>query len=179
VTQAEGRSEKSQIDQWIDRIVDVAERALLAGVTIVLIVLSGMALWDTVVLVQNELQVRDLTKAITVGVDTAFLTVILLELLHTVIRREPLARQVPDFIVIGITSAIRHGLSEVATASGSGESVKRVIGGKTYTLSVPGTSNPREVVIDLAINSAGVLVLVVALWLVRHSFREIPPGEAD
>jgi hypothetical protein len=122
-------------------------------------------------------QVHDLTKAITVGVDAAFLTVILLELLHAVIGREQLARQAPDFIVIGITSAIRHGLSLVATASGTSESVKRVIDGKTYTLSVPGPNNPREVVIDLAINSGGVLVLVVALWLVRHSFREVPPGE--
>jgi hypothetical protein len=173
----EPESQSSTVDRWMDQAVDVVERVLVAAVALVLIVLSFAALWDTVVLMRDQLQVHDLTRAITVGVDTVFLTVILLELLHTVIGREPLARQAPDFIVIGITSAIRHGLSLVATASASGESIKRVIGGKTYLLTVPGSGNPREIVIDLAINSAGVLVLVVGLWIVRNSFRDLEAHE--
>ena len=177
MAQANAAGNKSGLDRWLDRRIDEVERLLIAGVAIVLIVLSFMALWDTLVLIRNEVELHDLTKAITVGVDTVFLTVILLELLHTVIGREPLARQAPDFIVIGITSAIRHGLSLVATAGGTGETVKRVIGGKTYTLSVPGSTNPRDVVIDLVINSAGVLILVAGLWLVRHSFKDMPPDE--
>lgn len=166
-------SRRSQIDRWMDEAVDLVERVLIAGVVIVLVVLSFMALWDSVVLIRDQVQVHDLTRAITVGVDTVFLTVILLELLHTVVGREPLARQAPDFIVIGITSAIRHGLSIVATASSSGETIKRVIGGKTYQLTVPGSGNPREIVIDLAINSTGVLILVIGLWVVRHSFKNL------
>jgi|SRR5579872_2615888 len=170
-------SQLARADRWMDEAVDVIERVLIAGVAIVLIVLSFMALWDTIVLIRDQVQTHDLTRAITVGVDTVFLTVILLELLHTVIGREPLARQAPDFIVIGITSAIRHGLSLVATASASGETVTRVIGGKAYRLTVPGSGNPREVVIDLVINSAGVLVLVVGLWIVRLSFRNLAPQQ--
>jgi hypothetical protein len=170
-------SQSARYDRWLDAGVDLIERLLITGVALVLITLSFMALWDTVVLVRDQLQIHDLTRAITVGVDTVFVTVILLELLHTVIGREPLARQAPDFIVIGITSAIRHGLSLVATASSSGESVKRVIGGKTYHLTVPGSGNPREIVIDLAINSVGVLVLVIGLWIVRQSFRDLKARE--
>ena len=163
-------------DRWTRESVDLVERVLVAGVALVLVALSVMALWDTVVLVHDEIIVHDLTKAITVGVDTVFLTVILLELLHTVIGREPLARQAPDFIVIGITSAIRHGLGLVATSTGSGQTITRVIAGKRYQLTVPGASNPRDVVINLVINSAGVLLLVVGLWIVRNSFRDVDEG---
>jgi len=52
-----------------------------------------------------------------------------------------------------MTSTIRHGLFLVPTASASGENIKRVIKGTTYQLTVPGSSRPRDVVIDLAINS--------------------------
>lgn len=171
-------AKSSGIDRRMDEAVDIIERILIAGVVVVLIVLSFMALWDTVVLIRDQVQVHNLTRAITVGVDTVFLTVILLELLHTVIGHEPLARQAPDFIVIGITSAIRHGLSLVATSSSSGETVKRVIHGKTYQLSVPGSGHPREIVIDLGINAVGVLILVAGLWVVRHSFNaDLPKDE--
>lgn len=61
----------------------------VTAVALVLIVLSFKALWDTIVLVQGQVQTRDLTRAIIVGVDTVFLTVILLELLHTVVGLEP------------------------------------------------------------------------------------------
>lgn len=155
---------------------DIVERVLILGVAVALIALSSTALWDAVVLVTDELRAHDLTRAITVGVDTVFLTVILLELLHTVVGREPLAKQVPEFIVIGITSAIRHGLSLVATSTGSGETVTRIIHGKAYRLSVPGASNPRDIVVNLAINSGGVLILVLALWVVRNSFKDMGEG---
>jgi hypothetical protein len=65
----------------------------------------------------------------------------------------------------------------VATASASGESIKRVIGGKTYLLTVPGPGNPREIVVDLAVNSVGVPALVLGLWIVRHSFRDLEAHE--
>ncbi|MBV9280020.1 MAG: hypothetical protein JOZ41_08070 [Chloroflexi bacterium] len=147
----------------------IIQRVLIAAVAVALVILSVMALWDTIVLVRDELLKHDVTRAISVGVDTVFLTVILLELLHTVIGRESLARQAPDFIVIGITSAIRHGLGLVATSASSSETVTRTIKGHVYTISVPG-SGARDTVINLVINSGSVLVLVMALWLVRHTF---------
>lgn len=155
-------------DDSVDRIFAVVQRLLLAGVAVALVVLSVMALWDTIVLVRDELAVHDVTRAITVGVDTVFLTVILLELLHTVISRGTLAQQAPEFIIIGITSAIRHGLGLVASGSGT-ETVTRVIQGHRYRVSLPGSGSPRDIVINLAINAGGVLILVAALWLVRSS----------
>lgn len=169
---AQSDPEESQFIQRLDTGMEksfaLIQRLLIAAVAIVLVILSGMALWDAVVLVRDEISAHDLTRAITVGVDTVFLTVILLELLHTVIGQEPLARQAPDFIIIGITSAIRHGLGLVATSTGN-EQVTRLIHGHRYTISVPGGSS-RDTVISLFINSGSVLVLVAALWLVRHSF---------
>lgn len=158
-----------RIDARMADSFEIIQRILVIAVGTALVILSVMALWDTVDLVQGELQKGDVTRAITVGVDTIFLTVILLELLHTVIGREALARQVPDFIVIGITSAIRHGLSLVASASTGAQTVTRIIGGKTYSLTIPGPSQ-HDTEINLLINSAGVLLLVVGLWIVRHSF---------
>ncbi len=147
----------------------IAQRILLALVALALVILSCMALWNTVVLVHTELSSHDLTRAITTGVDSVFLTVILLELMHTVIGRGHLAQRIQEFIVIGITSAIRHGLSLVAT-SDSGQTVARTINHRVYQVTVPGISNPRDTVINLVINSGSVLLLVAALWLIQHRF---------
>jgi len=147
----------------------IVQRVLLALVALALVILSCMALWNTVVLVHTEMSSHDLTKAITTGVDSVSLTVILLELMHTVIGRGHLAQRIQEFIVIGITSAIRHGLSLVAT-SDSGQTVARTINHRVYQVRVPGISNPRETVISLVINSGSVLLLVVALWLIQHRF---------
>jgi len=73
-----------RMDGWMASTFAVIQRLLIAAVAIALVSLSTMALWDTVVIVHDELTRHDLTRAITGGVDTVFLTVILLELLHTV-----------------------------------------------------------------------------------------------
>ncbi|HZT95284.1 MAG TPA: phosphate-starvation-inducible PsiE family protein [Chloroflexota bacterium] len=143
------------IDRTMDRWFEIIQRILIAAVAVVLVILSIMALWDAVVSVTDNLRHNQLTLGIAAGVDTAFLTVILLELLHTVTSRGPVAQQVQEFIVIGITSGVRHGLSLAAAASSGGRNA---------------SGSARDTVIDLAINSFSVLVLVVALWLVRHRF---------
>ncbi|HKO24856.1 MAG TPA: hypothetical protein VJY65_08970, partial [Chloroflexota bacterium] len=84
------------------------------------------------------------------GIDGAFLAIILLELLHTTLSRGPISQQLQEFLVIGITAAVRHGLELAASGRGS---------------------NPREVVINLAINALGALVLIAGLWLVRQQLR--------
>ncbi|GAC1465537.1 MAG: hypothetical protein PVSMB7_09950 [Chloroflexota bacterium] len=168
--QGTGRAQKlaDRLDNTMEGAFALAERLLILGVAVGLIIIASMALWDTIVLVRAELIRHDLTRAITVGIDTVFLTVILLELLQPVIARESLARQAVDFIIIGITSGIRHGLGLVATSSGGGETVTRIVHGQKFSISVPGSGNPRDTVINVAINSGGVLLLVLALWLVRH-----------
>ncbi|GEM_PF-3050629 len=149
------------LDTQLEAVFETIQRLLIAAVALALIVLSGLALWDTVVSVQSELSHGNLTLGIATGVDTAFLTVILLELLHTVTSRGPVAQQVQEFIVIGITSAVRHGLGIAAAASGTNTAR---VGASAHGLS------ERDTVTNLAINSVSVLLLVGALWLVRHRF---------
>lgn len=72
------------------------------------------------------------------------------ELLHTTLSRGPISQQLQEFLVIGTTAAVRHGLNLAASGP---------------------TSNPRDVVIDLSLNSVGALLLVVAFWLVRQQLR--------
>lgn len=153
-----------RIDDRISDVFEVLQRVLIAAVAVALIILSCLALWDTIHSVQSALARNELGLAIAVGIDTSFLTVILLELLHTVTRRGPLAQQVQEFMVIGITSALRHGLSITAAASGSGR-------GRVVSVNTGGVTE-RDTVINLAINSVSVLLLVIALWLVRHRFGD-------
>ena len=92
-------------------------------------------------------QEHDVMHAAVAGLDAAFVAIILLELVHTTLSRGPVSVQVQEFLVIGVTSAIRTGLE---TAAGRG------------------TKDPRAVAIDLAITSFAALLLVLALWLIRQ-----------
>jgi hypothetical protein len=148
----QARTLPERMDDRMERVFAVIHRLLIVGVAFALVGLSVIALYDAVRLVGDQLVKDNVTQAISVGVDKIFLTVILLELLHTVISRAPLAQQASDFIIIGITSGIRNGLGLVASG---------IVG------------NDRELVISLAINSFSVFLLVCALWLVRHQW---PPS---
>lgn len=140
-------AQSRDVEMRIEHVLETVERALIYIVALFLVILAVLALVNTVLRVTDPiLHHHDYTKAIANGIDAAFLTVILLELLHTVLSRGPLSRQLQEFLVIGITSAVRHSL-EIAAAGGS---------------------DARGLVIDLAINAGGVLILVVALWLVRQ-----------
>ena len=126
------------------------ESLLLSVVSLILVLLVlvalagvGRQLWGPLVMA------HDFTDAAVRGIDAVFLAIILLELLHTTLSRGPISRQLQEFLVIGITAAVRHGL---ALAAGQG-------------------SSPREVVVNLTINAAGVLLLVAALWAVRQQLR--------
>jgi hypothetical protein len=167
-------------DERVEYLFELVARVLVYVVALFLIFFAVLALVDTVALIKDPILVdHDYTRAITLGIDTAFLTVILLELLHTVVSRGPISRQLQEFLVIGITSAVRHSLEIAAGGSGPRTenrlvctTVGRVLGHtqqscRVLAVSVPGPTS-RDVVIDLAINAVGVLILVAALWLVRQ-----------
>ena len=132
------------------RLNDCPERAesiLTSVVAIILILFVLVAIVTVFVEVRAPLfDDHDFTAATLAGIDAAFLVIILLELLHTTLSRGPISEQLQEFLVIGVTATIRHGLGVAATRG-----------------------DPRDIVIDLAINSVSALVLVVALWLVRTS----------
>jgi hypothetical protein len=175
-------------DERLGSVIEFVERALVYVVALFLVGFAVLALVNTVVLVWDPIFVQhDYTTAITHGIDAAFLTVILLELLHTVITRGPISRQLQEFLVIGITSAVRHSLEITAgTTAGQTEehtvcnTIGQAVGHsrrvcRTVAVAVPGGTS-RDVVIDLAINAVGVLILVGALWLVRQQ-SGIPADE--
>jgi phosphate starvation-inducible membrane PsiE len=114
-------------------------------VALVLLALVAIALVGTVRVVALALIARDFNRAVVDGLDSAFLVIILLELVHTTLARGPVSSQLQAFLVVGITAGVRLGL-EVAAERG----------------------DPAAVVRNLAINALGVLVLVGALWLVRE-----------
>ncbi|MEI9885780.1 MAG: hypothetical protein WDN08_04625 [Rhizomicrobium sp.] len=84
------------------------------------------------------------------GVNSAFLAIILLELVHTTVSRGPMTQQVQEFLIIGVTVGVRSGLEVAAGAPQNG---------------------PREVAINLVLNAAAVLILVIALCHLRRRFR--------
>ncbi len=162
--------------RWVLRLNDrlarglgVVERLLVSVVALLLVGFAALGLLNTVALVKDTLVGGgDYTVVIAEGIDAAFLTIILLELLHTVLSRGSLGQEVQEFLVIGITSAVRHGLTVAANVNGGTGARARTSGLAGTARDVGSAGSARDVGVNLAINAAGVLILVGALWLVRQ-----------
>ena len=144
---------RAQPSGWEKRLFEGYERAesiILSLVALAFIVLAGLALVATAIAIATPLlkPERDYSKAVTGGIDAAFLVIILSELLHTTLSWGPISEQLQEFLVIGVTAAVRHSLELAA-----------------------GKGNSRELVLDLTINAVGAVVLVGGLWLVRQQLR--------
>ena len=142
------RPRPSEGERDLTSALERAESLLTSLVGIILIIFVLIALAAVVVEVKDPLLGGDFTGATLRGIDAAFLAIILLELLHTTLSRGPISQQLQEFLVIGITATIRHGLELAA-----------------------GRGDPRDVVVNLTVNAIGALLLVSALWLVRHQLR--------
>jgi hypothetical protein len=135
------------------------ESLLTHVISFILVLLVLVALVGVVASVRDPLlHEHDFSTAAIDGVNAVFLAVILLELLHTTLARGPISRQLQEFLIIGITAGVRHGLG-LAVESHAGSS--------------------RDVVINLTLNSLSVLGLVLALWLVRQRSLDGSPEEPD
>jgi hypothetical protein len=167
-----------RVSQRTTELFEQAEQLLISLVGLFLIGFAALSLFNTLVLIKDPILVdHDYTKAVSLGFDSAFLTIILLEVLHTVLTRSSLALQIREFLVIGITSAVRHSLEVAASSSAThttSQQVCQMVTGVAHqmqqichlvTVEVPNSSS-QEVVIELAINAGGVLLLVAAFWLV-------------
>jgi len=169
------------VTRWVLRLNDrlahglgVVERLLVSVVALLLVGFAALGLLNTVALVKDTLVGGgDYTVVIAEGIDAAFLTIILLELLHTVLSRGSLGQEVQEFLVIGITSAVRHGLTVAANVNGGAGAGARASG-----LAASGGS-ARDVGVNLAVNAAGVLILVAALWLVRQQTGRAADARED
>jgi len=169
------------VTRWVLRLNDqlarglgIVEQLLVSVVALLLVGFAALGLLNTVALVKDTLVGGgDYAVVIAEGIDAAFLTIILLELLHTVLSRGALGQQVQEFLVIGITSAVRHGLTVAANVNGGTGA-----GARTSGLAASGGST-RDVGVNLAVNATGVLILVAALWLVRQHADATAGAHAD
>jgi phosphate starvation-inducible membrane PsiE len=143
---------EARFNRGLERVASV----LTSLVGVFLVVFVCVALVGVVEQVWLPLvRERDFTRAALRGVDAAFVAIILLELVHTTLSRGPLTMQLQHFLVIGITAGVRSGL-DIAAGAREG--------------------SPQQIVIDLALNSVAVLVLVIAWVLVRRRLHtEGPP----
>jgi hypothetical protein len=98
---------------------------------------------------------RNMSEGALRGLDEALLAIILLELAFTTLARGPVLLQLQQFLVIGVTSAVRVAL-EVAA----------------------GARTSQSPVVALVLDAVAVFVLVVALLLVRRrmSAEQTTPG---
>jgi hypothetical protein len=135
------------VERQAVQLFKYAESILVHVVSLILVLLVLVALVGVVVSVRGPLfHEHDFSAAVVDGVNSVFLAVILLELLHTTLSRGPISRQLQEFLIIGVTAGVRHGLALAVESQQGGA---------------------RDAVINLAINSVAVLGLVLALWLVR------------
>lgn len=136
---------EKRLNGVIERSASILTSVVAALLMLFVILAVGglvMDAWQSLVHEHNAM------KAAVAGMNSAFVVIILLELVHTTLSRGPISSQVQEFLLIGITSAVRTGLEAAAAGRSDG--------------------SPREVAIQLAITAFSALLLVVALWLVRQ-----------
>jgi phosphate starvation-inducible membrane PsiE len=139
----------SRLEERFNRLLQHATNVLASVVALFLLVFVVLALVGVAVAaIEPLLSGHDFTRAAIDGLDGAFVVIILLELTHTTLSRGPIARQLQEFLVIGITSGVRAGLEAVAQRG-----------------------DTRATAISLVLTAAAVLVLVIAFCLVRHRLR--------
>jgi uncharacterized membrane protein (DUF373 family) len=144
-------SDRPATPRWLLSGLGIAEDLIYVAVALVLIGVAGALLYRTVsdVLTGNQTFVVRITTA----VNGALFVVIVLEIFRTVLAHlQGGGFQLRPFLVIGIISSVRHILL-VGAQSLAGET------GKSFDRSQ----------IELGVNAAVALTLVVALVLVQRS----------
>jgi phosphate starvation-inducible membrane PsiE len=131
----------------VNASIERAASVMTTVVAALLMVFVAVAIVGVVADAWHPLCEHDFVGAAVAGLDAAFIVVILLELVHTTLSRGPISTQIQEFLVIGITSAIRSGIETTARR---------------------GTASPRETAIVIVITSFAALLLVGALSIIRQ-----------
>jgi uncharacterized membrane protein (DUF373 family) len=144
---------------WLLTTLGAIEDVLYVAVAAILVAIAAVLLYRTVV---DSFTGHDLfAERVTAAVNGVLFVVIVLELFRTVIAHfEGGASQLKPFLVIGIISAVRHLL---------------LVG--TKSLATEATTVFNHTQIELGVNAAVALALVIALVLVRRSETDYTPAE--
>jgi uncharacterized membrane protein (DUF373 family) len=136
----------------------VGEDAVHYLVALLLFAIAGVVLYETVTRFTNS--ARLFPDGVTEAVNGVLFVVIIMEILRTVLAHfEGGGFQLKPFLVIGIISAVRHILTV----------------GANLTLAHVSVSALHDSLLELGVNAAVVLALVVALVLVRRTETETMP----
>lgn len=133
------------------RIIGATEDAVHYIIVVVLLLLAGMALYETgTSLLRRGESVG--TRAIN-GLNGVLFVVIVLELMSTVVAHfSHDGFQLQPFLIIGVISGVRHILA---------------IGARLSLAGAVSSAEFRQSQIELGVESAAILALSVALWLAR------------
>ena len=157
-------SPETALERHVRQAFTSVQLLLVYIVALFLILFSLLTLVSTsrelILAVQQH---QDLTQAVSQGLNAVLFTVILLEVLNTVLSRAAMVQKLQEFLGIAIFSAVRYGLEIVAGSQRA--KVENPLAGAGVPLS------SRDIVIDLAINAGGVLILVLALWFVKSRVK--------
>ena len=141
----------SRLNAWAGNFVSVLATLLLV---ILAVAVAGLALYT---LVHDWRATGALDLAINQVMTYALLLLIIGELLVTVSQKANLVRELLDFLVIGVTTLVRHGLQLVLNSHAGGG---------------------RDVTPDLLINAGAILLLTVAFLAVRWVEAKLYPPAA-
>lgn len=140
----------SRLNAWAGSFVSLLATLVLM---ILAVAVAGLALYS---LVHDWRTTGALELAINQTINYALLLLIIGELLVTVSQKANLVRELLDFLVIGVTTLVRHGLQLVLNAHSGG----------------------RNVTPDLLINAGAILLLTVAFLAVRWVEAKLYPPAA-
>jgi len=144
-------------------LVQVAEDIVHYAVALVLVAVAGVVLVKSVMdLLNSDAQ---FAKVVTDVINSILFVIIVMEILRTVVAHfDDAGLQLKPFLIIGIISAVRHILTVGAQASlGAGE------GDAAHS-----SEEFNHAQIELGVNAAVVIALVIGLVLVWRSERVAP-----
>lgn len=148
--EASGKEPPRRGQQAALSLIGGTEDIVHYAVTLVLLALAGMALYQTV---SSLLQSGEVSTRVVDGLNGVLFVVIVLELMSTVVAHfRHSGFQLQPFLIIGIISGVRHVLAIGARLSLAGE-----ISGTAF----------RQSQIELGVESGAILALSFALWLAR------------
>lgn len=159
---------RGKIEHRLLEILERAESFLLLFVALVLIALAAVTLVNTVLTFSSMMlshETNNFLPLVNNGIDELFQVIILAELLHTTLSRGSVSTQLQEFLVVGITVVVRHGLELASQGGVTGKGVKPI--------------DPTQLVIDLVINAAAALILIGGLWLVQQFVRSDRRADSD
>lgn len=150
-------SDESNRSTRVESLLDTLERLAYYGAAIFLVIITGMIFYSTVIDLIEVFQtgVLDTTLAVLDKILLVFIFVELLSTISTIIRQNQIAAVIAEpFLVVGLIAVVRRILAVTV-------SIDQSLGTPEFT----------SLLYELAVLTALIITLSVALYIVRRSER--------